>query len=282
MNDVQTPADTPAGNEAVAAEVQTEAVETQDHASASQAAQNEAAPDAEAQQKTESETQKRRDQRRRALDAAREEARKAADAAAQANAALEQIRKAAQGREPPKPEQFASYDDFTIAAATYAARKAAAEDRQDGVSEQKQAAERAAEAARKRAAAEAAALFQEAAADARKRYADFDAVVFSDAVTIAPHVAEVIAHSDVSAELAYHVAKDAALAQRLSAMNPIEAARHLGRMEAQLSAPKPRIETRAPDPISPVRGTGGATRDPEKMTPAEYDAWRSAGGTWTR
>lgn len=286
MNDIQTPADTTAGNESVAAPVNPATDQTQD--SASQGAHEAAPSDAESgqqedQKQAESRSKARREARKLAHERAKEEARTAAAAAAQAEATLDQIRKAAQGREPPKQEDFKTYDDFIIASATYAARQAAVEDRQAGVAEQKQAAERAAEAARQRAAAEAAAMFREAAVDAKTRYADFEAVILGEGgYAVSPALAEMIAYSEVPADLAYHVARDRDLAARLSSMNPVEAARHLGRIEAQITAPKPRIETRAPDPIAPVRGTGSAIRDPEKMSPAEYDAWRSAGGTWTR
>jgi hypothetical protein len=280
MNDIQNPAGATVGDESVAA-VETGAP-AKDQDSASQVAQEQATPDAEPEQQeqTESRSKARREARKRELAEAREDARKAADAASQASADLDRIRRASEGRTAPKQEDFANYDDYVIAAAAFAARKVQHEDTRDGVAERKQAAEKAAQAANQRAASTAAKMFQDAAQDARQRFADFDAVVFSDQVVLAPHVAEAIVYSDAPADVAYHVAKDPALAQTLSRMTPIEAARHIGRIEAQLSAPRPRIETKAPEPISPVRGSGGATRDPLKMTPAEYDAWRSKGGTF--
>ena len=280
MDDTQSPAEQAVGDEGVSALVADAPAQDQD--SASQAAPEQAAPDAEPEQQeqTENRSKTRREARKRALDEAREVARKAEETASQANADLERIRKASEGRTAPKQEEFANYDDYVIAAAAFAARKVQHEDNRDGVTERKLAAEKAAQAANQRAAAEAARMFQDAAEDARKRFTDFDAVVFSDQVVLAPHVAEAIVYSDAPADVAYHVAKDAALAQQLSRMTPIEAARHIGRIEAQLSAPRPRIETKAPEPISPVRGSGGATRDPLKMPAKDFAAWRDAGGTF--
>ena len=61
-------------------------------------------------------------------------------------------------------------------------------------------------------------------------------------------------------------------------MNPVQRAREIGRIEATLAAPKP--QSRAPDPISPVKSTVPVSKDPARMTAAEYDAWRQAGGTF--
>jgi hypothetical protein len=58
----------------------------------------------------------------------------------------------------------------------------------------------------------------------------------------------------------------------------VEQARAIGRIEASLQAPKPRTETNAPDPISPVKGKVSATRDPNRMSYKDYVAYREAGG----
>lgn len=115
-------------------------------------------------------------------------------------------------------------------------------------------------------------------ADAKARYADFEAVALSQEVPVTQTMGEIIATSDVGADVLYHLGQNRTLAAQIAKLSPVEAARAIGRIEASLAQPKPRTETNAPPPISPVRGSGGATRDPSRMNPAEYAAWRAAGG----
>lgn len=281
MTDIQTPAEELVGDEAMGEEATAETAPN-DTSTESGADDQVAPPSGEGDkaEEAESRSKKRREERRRALEAAKAEAEERAAEARRATEELERIRKAGEGKKPPQPGDFENYDDYIAARAVFAARRANDDDRAEGVSAQKTAAERAMEEARARAAEEARRNFAESAAEARGRYADFDAVVFDSGVTIAPHIAEMIAFSDSPADLAYAVAKDRALAGKLSAMQPVEAAREIGRIEARLSFPQPRTQTKAPEPINPVRGKGGAARDPLKMSPAEYDEWRRKGGTF--
>ena len=64
-------------------------------------------------------------------------------------------------------------------------------------------------------------------------------------------------------------------------MNPVEAARAIGRIEASIALPKPRTETKAPDPINPVRGSAAASRNPDNMSYVEWVKWRENGGKIT-
>lgn len=280
MDDNQTPAEIPAGDEADPAtkvQVATETDQPEPRAA------DDAAPDAgegDNADEAESRSKKRREERRKALDAVRAEADAKAAEARRATENLERIRKAGEAKKAPLQAEFENYDDYIAARAVYAARRAADEDRAEGMTAEQTAAEQAAQNARQRAAAEAASIFTEAAAEARTKYTDFDAVVMDRSVPISAGLAEMIAFSDSPAELAYAVAKDRALAGRLSSMHPVEAARELGRMEARLSAPKPRVESNAPEPISPVRGKASAARDPLKMNANEYAEWREKGGTF--
>lgn len=117
------------------------------------------------------------------------------------------------------------------------------------------------------------------ATDARTRYADFDAKIGQpDLFPKGSHLIPMIQSSDVAGDLAYRLATDRALHDSLLKMNPVQAAREIGRLEASITAPRARTSTNAPDPINPVKGSNGATRDPAKMAPSEYSAWRAAGG----
>ena len=112
------------------------------------------------------------------------------------------------------------------------------------------------------------------AGEARSKYTDFDTVVTAEDLSITPSMARVIASSDLGADIAYHLGTNKAEAARIAQMSDLEMARNLGAIEARLSMPKVKTQTTAPDPVTPVRPKATATKDPEKMTPAEYRAWR--------
>ena len=112
----------------------------------------------------------------------------------------------------------------------------------------------------------------------KERYPDFEAVVQQAAQETSPQLSWMIMESEQAHDLAYHIGKNPALARTLSAMNPVEQARYLGRIEASLSQPKP--ATKAPEPITPNKGSAPPAKEPTKMTPDEYAAWREAGGTF--
>ncbi len=112
-------------------------------------------------------------------------------------------------------------------------------------------------------------------AEAKTRYVDFDQVAnFSP---ISDKVAELVATSDMGADVAYYLGQNHAKAREISAMPLVEAARELGRIEARLSLPQPKTQTNAPSPISPVRGSASVARDPERMSMEDYIAARRTG-----
>lgn len=122
--------------------------------------------------------------------------------------------------------------------------------------------------------------FAESIPEAREKHADFDAAlsVAQDPRVISPQLSVMILESDVPHEIAYHLGKNPALARTLSGMNPVQAARELGRLEASLAAPK--RQTAAPDPINPVKPGGTSRKSPGDMSPAEFAKWRDEGGTF--
>lgn len=75
--------------------------------------------------------------------------------------------------------------------------------------------------------------------------------------------------------VAYALGRNHALAREISEMPPTYAAMELGRLAASQRRPQRRLQSKAPPPVSPVTAAGGTTqRDPAKMSPAEYRAWR--------
>ena len=117
------------------------------------------------------------------------------------------------------------------------------------------------------------------ATDARTRYTDFDAKIGQTGLfPVGSHIVPLIQSSDVAADLAYRIASDRSLHDGLLKMNPVQAAREIGRLEASMTAPRARTSTTAPDPISPVRAAGAAAKDPAKMSYKEFKAYRDSGG----
>jgi len=110
-------------------------------------------------------------------------------------------------------------------------------------------------------------------------YPDFEQVVMDDAVPITPVVMEILSESEKPTELAYYLGKNRNVAIQVSRSTPVQAARILARIEAELvksggqSPPSPRIPG-APPPIRPVGPSNPVGKDPEKMNQREYEELR--------
>lgn len=236
----------------------------------------------QAEQERNKETARERREREKAYKAQlKQEAEEARARADEAEAKLAKIRQAGQGAQPPKSSDFPDYEDYIAAKTAYLLRSEASGD-VARETEQEVQRQRAAE-KEKRGELEAARLEEYSAqvTDARTRYADFDQVVGGHGLFPAgSHLVDLVLSSDASADVAYSVARDRVLHDRLLRMAPIEAAREIGRIEAQMKAPRPRTQSGAPDPINPVTPSTAPTKDVSKMTQAEFVAWRDAGGTF--
>jgi hypothetical protein len=180
---------------------------------------------------------------------------------------------------PPKEADFPDPIEYAAAKAIWGAEQRVREREANGAGEAAEAAKRQAEEISGRERELIAQSWSAQMDDARGRYADFDAVALSPQVPITPEVGMLIATSDQGADVAYYLGQNRALAAQIAAMSQVEAARAIGRIEATLSQPKPRTETQAPTPISPVRGGASAGRDPNKMSFKEFAAYREKGGT---
>lgn len=89
-----------------------------------------------------------------------------------------------------------------------------------------------------------------------------------------PAVIEVIGTSDHGPAVADYLATHLDEADRIARMQPHLAALQLGRIEAKVSAPKPKPVSNAPAP-APVLGGGSAVnKDPERMPIEEWLTWR--------
>jgi hypothetical protein len=167
----------------------------------------------------------------------------------------------------PRFEDFNSYDDYVAAVAEHKATKKFEEltrKDQEKQTQQKQ--------------AEVVKNFNDKVTEARKKYDDFDTVALGNHVAYNDVTTSLVLASDASTELAYYLGKNPEIAQKLTQISPLEAAKEIGRIEAKLlEKPKPQSKqiTNASPPIKPVGGKERLKKDPSQMSNAEYRAWRS-------
>ena len=202
----------------------------------------------------------------------REEARKEAQQERQAREALE-ARLAALERQPapqapkvdeePQPSQFNDAFEYAKALAEYTADKRIAEMKQDEAKAK-------AEAERQKVIDQWASKVQKAKAD----LPDFDDIVASSDVVVNDDIRDAILESDVGPQILYHLAENDDVAKRIAGLNPKQALREIGKLEARFetketkSEPPPITRSKAPAPINPLRGSNPA------------DVPMSANGEW--
>lgn len=235
-------------------------------------------PPAEGTPEEKSESAKRREREkayRARLQTERDDALAKADQAEKRRAAIVQ---AAKGEVAPKEADFPDPIEFAAAKAIWGAEQRLTEREAKSAGEAVEAAKREAEAISQRESAVIAEAWTAQVAEAKGRYADFEKVAMANDLPVTKTMGELIMTSDAGPDVLYHLGQNRALAAQIAQLNPVEAARAIGRIEASLSQPKPRTETNAPDPINPVRGSSGVARDPSKMSVTEYAAYRAAGG----
>lgn len=109
--------------------------------------------------------------------------------------------------------------------------------------------------------------------DFRKQVADYDDVMAeAEAIPVSPAMADIIRSSERGPALAYWLAKNPEQAVSIANMPPLLAARELGRIEAGISPNKPRVDSKAPAPIQPVKARAQVQKSPEDMSMEEYMA----------
>jgi hypothetical protein len=99
-------------------------------------------------------------------------------------------------------------------------------------------------------------------ADAKKSHADYNEVLSSvDDVELSPAHQRIFLESEHGPELAYQLAQDRESLEKFAGMNPLAAARFLGKLEASLSseaAPDENTVSKAPRPVRPVGARASA------------------------
>jgi hypothetical protein len=124
-------------------------------------------------------------------------------------------------------------------------------------------------------------------AETATKYPDFKSVVAGVNAPCSPTVAAALKSSPIGGDLYYHLCKNPEIAYDINALEPIQQARAIGRLEAQLegiSSPvKPIKPPPAPPPSARVKGDGVIPLknpyDPAQastMTHEEFKAWEAA------
>jgi hypothetical protein len=93
-------------------------------------------------------------------------------------------------------------------------------------------------------------------------------------VRFSPEVVETIGYSEHGPAVAHYLAQNLDIADRISRMPAHIAAAQLGRIEAQVSAPKAKPITNAPSPVPTVGAGARSQKDPDAMTTTEWLKWR--------
>lgn len=279
MNDEQLAAPETAADEAASPELEKAKEKGQVETPPAEVEEDGETPEPEAEEV--SEAKARRERRKAAAARTKQELHEARENERKANERLARIRDASQAAQPPKVNDFEDYNDYLIAMAAHQS-VAAFDKRQASEVEEEAAGHRSrAEAIEREFSAAQTATWAEHAAEGRARYADFDKVVGDNSLPITADMVQAIISSDLGADLAYYLGTHREEAARIANLEPLEAGRALGAIEARLSIPKPRTNSTTPEPITPVKPKAAARhKDPEKMTFAEYSAWREAGGTF--
>lgn len=184
---------------------------------------------------------------------------------------LERIKKAGEAEEAPKEEDF---DDLT----EYSAAKAVWMMGQKTVERETAAAREEREQLEQQRSREIEANWVDLQAEARTRLRNFDQVISNPNAVITDSMAGMIKASDAGADIAYYLGSNPAVSMRIASLPVMEQAYELGRIAASATSPRPIVQSRAPEPIKPVGSPSKVSRDPSRMTNAEYRAWREKGG----
>jgi hypothetical protein len=212
----------------------------------------------------------------------REEARKEAQQEREARQALE-TRLAVLERQPapqapkvdeePQPSQFNDAFEYAKALAEYTADKRIGEMRKQDA-EAKEAQER----------QKVIDQWANKVQAAKTSLPDFDDIVASSDVVVNDDIRDAILESDVGPQILYHLAENDDVAKRIAGLNPKQALREIGKLEARFetketkSEPPPITRSKAPAPINPLRGSSPA--DVPMSTNGEwhgtFQAWKEA------
>lgn len=111
--------------------------------------------------------------------------------------------------------------------------------------------------------------------EGEKKYPDFSEVALSEHIPYSDSMRETVLDSEKAVDLAYYFGSHLDEAMRISALPPVKAVKEISKIESKFT----KTTTGAPPPIEPLKGgASGSKKDPNDMSQAEYEKWRSDGG----
>ena len=111
--------------------------------------------------------------------------------------------------------------------------------------------------------------WQDRASQFTEQHPDFEAIAYAPTVQITPDMFAVMQESEKGPDLAYHLGKNPDKAARIARMRPQAQAAALGRLEAEIVAPKPQ-PSGAPEPPNPIGGGQTPAVDLSKETVEDF------------
>lgn len=115
-------------------------------------------------------------------------------------------------------------------------------------------------------------------AEAVQAIPDYLEVVGNSTVELTPHIQRAIMESDEGPKLAYHLAQNPAVAERLFNMSDIQSVMELARIGERLKASPAKSPSKAPAPISPLGGNSRNVVNLANASMEEYIEARRAQG----
>lgn len=180
--------------------------------------------------------------------------------------------------QPPREEDYKSYEDYLEAKTDYKATKAAAEAERKVLAQVNAVMDRDRQARQQEVAQRQARSWADAGTS---KYADFGDVVMADDLRISPAMRDVILTDPAGHDVAYWLGKNPDVTAKISALPPLRQAQELGRIAArfegsQQSVNRTQKTTSAPPPVRPSGSRGTVSKDPGRMSMDEYRTWRMA------
>lgn len=107
-----------------------------------------------------------------------------------------------------------------------------------------------------------------------KKPDDFEAIALDPELPVTGEMLEALAECEDPAKVMYHLGKNKDLAAEIATKTPAQVAREIAMLDLTVKAApiKPTKNTKAPDPISPVRGSDVQEKSLGDMSYAEYEA----------
>ena len=130
------------------------------------------------------------------------------------------------------------------------------------------------EAARQQANQAVVEAFQARSSAFAEEHPDFMEKISNPSFTQSEAMKQAIVLSESGPQLAYHLAANPAKAAEINALPAGLAMMQLGILSQQLTPSKSVITSKTPAPADPVVPSGQVSKDPEKMSPAEYAKYR--------